>query len=152
MTGVHELTQAQRIEPSIGFTTKGVLERVFVLACCAVLCSFVVGILALHAFLQGLPSSDAMYGQSVWVGLRDPTVLLVWLQLTLLLALLALWLSLLTLWKVSLLKAVPTVVGATVASAAVGMVWLGPWLGVLLSLSGGIVAMLWSRGQQSWRI
>jgi len=124
--------------------TRTDLGRVAALAASAVLCACLAGIAALYVQGLFLPPSDGAAGNTLIETLSDPLVLMVWFPIVAVGACIGFVVTVFGLWDVKLTKAIPTVVLATIVSAAVMapvFVPLSPFFG----LFAGITAMNWCR-------
>ena len=119
--------------------------RVCVLGAYSWLCSLGAGVVALWVSGRLLSPTDGVFGLSTLQVLQDPFVLMIWLPLVIAGAVLGFGFSLLTLWNVDLVKAIPTVTAVTIIAAAVTapLMLLSP----LPTFLAGVAAMVWCR----WR-
>ena len=124
--------------------------RTTTLAIGALLCALLAGLLALYTLTWSLPPSDSAYGMSVADSLRDPFILLAWGPLVLGGAAIGFAFSRWLLWRVTLLKAIPTVAAVTAVGAAASAPIFYP-LSPLVALSVGVMAMFWCRQRTAWQ-
>jgi hypothetical protein len=131
-------------------TPDSTLRRVGFLAFGAVGCSVLSGVAAVLSLQLSLPATDSARDMSVPQILIAPFVLLgPWPVLGS--AVVGFLLSLLLLWRVSLRKAMPLVIGVCVTVSAVFAPFVGP-LACPLALLAGITAMELCRSTRAWRL
>ena len=125
------------------------LARVTALALSALATGVASGVIVLAYRLARLPPTDLAYGMPVWVFLRDPFVLMVFIPLTVAVAFIGFLASVLTLWYADLRKALPFV-----SSVAIGVITVTTHLriarGAQLAVAAAILAMLWCRFGSGW--